>query len=251
MPAPATDPLILVVDDDIGVCRALSRLLSASGFRVRTYERARELLDEVDSIEAACVIADIRMPEIDGIALVRMIREMGIEVPVIFMTATSDVVTVVSAMKEGAVDLLPKPFGPDSLLDAIARAIDVARRSDDSHRSLVALWRLAAKLTPREAEVCALVACGSPNKNVAARIGTTEKTVKVHRGRVMQKLAAPSFAEVIRIVDRLRAEPDRINVRLDGMDIDRPSSVDVIVRVMAVARGELVPSDQRSAVLVS
>lgn len=164
MPAPATDPLILVVDDDIGVCRALSRLLSASGFRVRTYERARELLDEVDSIEAACIIADIRMPDIDGIALVRMIREMGLEVPVIFMTATSDVGTVVSAMKEGAVDLLPKPFGPDSLLDAIARAIDVSRRSDDSHRSLVALWRLAAKLTPREAEVCALVACGSPNR---------------------------------------------------------------------------------------
>lgn len=251
MLAPPTDPLVVIVDDDSGVCRALARLLSASSFRVRTYERGRDYLNEADSIDPACVITDIRMPEIDGIALVRAMREMGVETPVIFMTATSDVGTVVGAMKEGAVDLLPKPFGPDSLLDAIARAINASRRSDDAHRSLVALWRLAAKLTPREAEVCALVACGSPNKNVAARIGTTEKTVKVHRGRVTQKLVAPSFAEVIRIVDRLRAEPDRITIRLDGMDIDRPRAVDVIIQVMAVARSELTRSDPRTAARVS
>lgn len=233
-----TDPLVVVIDDDEAVCRAVARMISASGFRARTYTRARDFLDDVESVEPACVVADIRMPEIDGIALVRAMRAAGVEAPVIFMTATGDVGTVVSAMKQGAVDLLPKPFGADNLLVAVARAIETSRRSDESHRSLVALWRAAGKLTPREAEVCALVACGSPNKNVAMRIGTTEKTVKVHRGRVMQKMAAPSLAELIRMVDRLRLEPSRNVIRLEGMEIDRPKSVEIIINTMARARGE-------------
>lgn len=234
-----TDPLVVVIDDDEAVCRAVARMLAASGYRVRTYTRARDYLDEVEGVEPSCVVADIRMPEIDGIALVRAMRATGVEAPVIFMTATGDVGTVVSAMKQGAVDLLPKPFGADNLLHAVERAIDASRRSDESHRSLATLWRSAAKLTPREAEVCALVACGSPNKNVAMRIGTTEKTVKVHRGRVMQKMAAPSLAELIRMVDRLRGEPDRGVIRLDGMEIDRPKSVEIIINTMARARGEV------------
>ena len=245
-----TDPLVVIIDDDEGVCRAVARMLSASGYRARSYVRPQEYLDEVDSLDPACVVADIRMPEIDGIALVRSMRESGVEAPVIFMTATGDVGTVVSAMKQGAVDLLPKPFGADTLLGALARAIDASEKSDESHRTLVALWRAAAKLTPREAEVCALVACGSPNKNVAVRIGTTEKTVKVHRGRVMQKLAAPSLAELIRMVDRLRAEPDRTMVRLDGIEIERPKSVEIIIRTMARARGELSEAQQSTAPLV-
>lgn len=232
------DPLVVIIDDDEAVCRAVARMLSASGFRVRTYTRPRDFLDEADTLEPACIVADIRMPEIDGIALTRAMRAAGVEAPVIFMTATGDVGTVVAAMKQGAVDLLPKPFGADTLLGAVERAIDAARQSDDSHRALVNLWRLAGKLTPREAEVCALVACGSPNKNVAMRIGTTEKTVKVHRGRVMQKLAVPSLAELIRLVDRLRSEPDRTVVRLDGMEIERPRAVEIIIRTMARARGE-------------
>ena len=233
-----TDPLVVVIDDDEAVCRAVARMISASGFRARTYVRARDYLDDVESVEPACVVADIRMPEIDGIALVRAMRAAGVEAPVIFMTATGDVGTVVSAMKQGAVDLLPKPFGADNLLVAVTRAIETSRRSDESHRSLAALWRAAGRLTPREAEVCALVACGSPNKNVAMRIGTTEKTVKVHRGRVMQKMAAPSLAELIRMVDRLRVEPGRNIIRLEGMEIDRPKSVEIIINTMARARGE-------------
>jgi FixJ family two-component response regulator len=244
------DPLVIVIDDDEGVCRAVARMLSASGYRAHTYVRARDYLDEAEIVEPACVIADIRMPEIDGIALVRAMRELGVEAPVIFMTATGDVGTVVSAMKQGAVDLLPKPFGADNLLAGVARAIDASRRSDDSHRSLLALWRAASKLTPREAEVCALVACGSPNKNVAMRIGTTEKTVKVHRGRVMQKLAAPSLAELILMVDLLRAEPDRVTVRLDGMEIERPRAVEIMIRVMAIARSELAVSQESNTPLV-
>jgi FixJ family two-component response regulator len=246
----STDPLVVIIDDDEGVCRAVARMLSASGYRVRTYTRARDYLDEIESMEPACVVADIRMPEIDGIALVRAMRTAGMEAPVIFMTATGDVGTVVSAMKQGAVDLLPKPFGADNLLIAVSRAIDTARRSDDSHRALATLWRSAGRLTPREAEVCALVACGSPNKNVAVRIGTTEKTVKVHRGRVMQKMAAPSLAELIRMVDRLRAEPERTVIRLDGVEIERPKSVSIIIDVMAKARGESPPAHDGTPALV-
>lgn len=246
----STDPLVVIIDDDEGVCRAVARMLSASGYRVRTYTRARDYLDEIESMEPACVVADIRMPEIDGIALVRAMRGAGMEAPVIFMTATGDVSTVVSAMKQGAVDLLPKPFGADNLLVAVSRAIDAARRSDESHRALATLWRSAGRLTPREAEVCALVACGAPNKNVAVRIGTTEKTVKVHRGRVMQKMAAPSLAELIRMVDRLRAEPERTAIRLDGVEIERPKSVGIIIDVMARARGESLPAQGGTPALV-
>jgi FixJ family two-component response regulator len=235
------EPLGVVIDDDEGVCRAMARMLAATGHRVRTYVSATDYLEETETIEPACVLADIRMPEIDGIALARAMREAGVEAPIIFMTATGDVGTVVDAMKQGAIDLLPKPFSADSLLNAVARAIDAARRTDDAHRSLVHLWRLAGQLTPREAEVCALVACGSPNKNVAAQIGTTEKTVKVHRGRVMRKLAAPSLAELIRMVDRLVVEPDRFLVRLDGIEVARPPSVEIITRVMTRARGPKTP----------
>jgi FixJ family two-component response regulator len=245
-----TDPLVIVIDDDEGVCRAVARMLSASGYRARNYVRAKDYLDEIDSLDPACVVADIRMPEVDGIALVRAMREAGVEAPVIFMTATGDVGTVVSAMKQGAVDLLPKPFGADNLLNALSRAIDASEKSDESHRALVSLWRSAGKLTRREAEVCALVACGAPNKIVAVQIGTTEKTVKVHRGRVMQKLRAPSLAELIRMVERMRAEPDRTMVRLDGVEIDRPSSVEIIIRTMARVRAQPPNSQERTAPLV-
>ena len=231
-----SEPLVVVIDDDEGVCRALARVLAASGYRVRTYLRSADYLEETETIEPACVIADIRMPELDGIGLARSMRAVGVEAPIIFMTATGDVGAVVDAMKQGATDLLPKPFSAERLLSAIDRAIDDGRRLDEAHRSLVALWRRTGTLTPREAEVCALVACGSPNKNVAAQIGTTEKTVKVHRGRVMRKMAAPSLAELIRMVDRLLAEPDRVAVRVDGIEVPRPHAAEIIIRVMTHAR---------------
>ncbi len=231
-----TEPLIVVIDDDEGIVRSLSRILTSHGYRVRTAMRAADYLEDADGIEPACVLADIRMPDIDGIALAQAMRAAGVDAPIIFMTGTGDVSTVVEAMKLGAVDLLPKPFSAETLVAAVGRAIEEARRTEEAHRALVALWRLAGRLTPREAEVCALVASGSPNKNVAARIGTTEKTVKVHRGRVMHKLAAQSLAELVRLVDRVIAEPDRRTIHLDGVEITRPSSVDILVRVVAQAR---------------
>jgi FixJ family two-component response regulator len=234
-------PLVLVIDDDAAVCRAVARLLTATGYRVATYERGAQCLDEVPDMEPACILADIRMPEMDGIELSEQIRARGIAAPVVFMTATGDVQTVVRAMKHRASDLLPKPFTESTLLGAVDRAIGEAQRTDDEHRALVTLWRIAGKLTPREAEVCALVACGLPNKIVAARLGTTEKTIKVHRGRVMSKLAAGSLAELVRMVDRLVAAEDRITVRLDGIERARPNAVNIILDVVTRARTIALP----------
>jgi len=228
--------LIVVIDDDAGVCRALSRLLVASGYRVQTYENPADALDDAEEIEPACIVADIRMPELDGITLAQEMRAHGVTAPIIFMTATGDVETVVRAMKQHAADLLPKPFTAEALLAAVTRAIELAHRTDDEHRALIDLWRRAGRLTRREAEVCALVACGSPNKMVAARIGTTEKTVKVHRSRVMSKLAAGSLAELVRMVDRLLADEATTMIRLDGTERTRPPSVDIILSVLKRAR---------------
>jgi FixJ family two-component response regulator len=232
-------PLIVIVDDDDAICRALSRLLRAQGYRVRTYASPHAYLDESDALSPSCALIDIRMPEIDGLALLRLIRESGIEVPIVFMTATGDIHTIVGAMKEGAIDLLPKPFTADQLNDAISRALQSAALADNDRRGLDDIWRTAAGLTPREAEVCGLVACGFPNKRVAALIGTKEKTVKVHRGRVMQKLGMASFAELVRFVETLHREAARTSLRIDARETPRPRSVNIIIDFVDRERARL------------
>jgi FixJ family two-component response regulator len=222
-------PLIVVIDDDDAICRAVSRLLRAQGFRVRTYGTPHAFLDESDALSPSCALIDIRMPDIDGLALMRLIRQSDLEVPVVFMTATGDIQTIVGAMKEGAIDLLPKPFTAEQLSAAISRAIERAGVTDQNLRGLDDIWRTAAGLTPREAEVCGLVACGFPNKRVAALIGTKEKTVKVHRGRVMQKLGMDSFAELVRFVDILQRESSHKTLRIDARETPRPRSVNIII----------------------
>jgi FixJ family two-component response regulator len=163
-------------------------------------------------------------------------RAAGGEIATIVMTGTGHIPTVVEAMKEGAVDLLAKPFTAADLNAAIDRAMATARRTSEEQRALAELWRLVEQLTPREAEVCALVACGLLNKRIAALIGTKEKTVKVHRGRVMQKLRVSSVAELVRLVDGLRSYASRTLIRLDDLDIVRPRAADVIIDVVAKER---------------
>jgi FixJ family two-component response regulator len=217
------------VDDDDAICRALSRLLRAQGYRVRTYSTPHAYLDESDALSPSCALIDIRMPVIDGLELLRLLRDSGSEVPTVFMTATGDIRTIVGAMKEGAIDLLPKPFTAEQLTAAIARAMQSAAATDHNLRGLDDIWRTAAGLTPREAEVCGLVACGFPNKRVAALIGTKEKTVKVHRGRVMQKLGMASFAELVRFVETLHREASHTSLRIDARETPRPRSVNIII----------------------
>src|SRR3982750_1739041 len=151
-------------------------------------------------------------------------------------------------MKEGAVDLLAKPFTSEQLSAAITRAIQSATVADHNRRGLDDIWRTAAGLTPREAEVCGLVACGFPNKRVAALIGTKEKTVKVHRGRVMQKLGMTSFAELVRFVDILQREAARKSLRIDAHETPRPRSVNIIIDFVTRERARLAPVSVRAAV---
>jgi FixJ family two-component response regulator len=244
-------PLVAVIDDDEGTCRAVARFLGAEGYRVRTYTTAREYLDETDAASPACVLVDIRMPGLDGLGLIRTMRDGGGDVPAVFMTASGHIPTVVEAMKEGALDLLAKPFSAETLSTAIATATSSGRRVREERQALADVWRRLERLTPREAEVCALVACGLLNKRVAARIGTKEKTVKVHRGRVMQKLNLASLAELIRLVDAVQAERARRSIKLDGVDYLRPHAVDIIIDILSRARDtvpavSVEPVDQRS-----
>jgi FixJ family two-component response regulator len=229
--------LVAVIDDDEATCRAVARLLSATGYRVRTFTTARDYLDDLDAAAPTCVLVDIRMPDVDGLALVRAMREGGIEAPTVFMTASGSVPTAVEAMKEGAIDLLAKPFSAGELAAVMTRAAESSARLHDERRASAMRWRQLERVTPREAEVCALVACGLPNKSVAVRIGTTEKTVKVHRSRVMQKLRASSLASLVRFVDALLADRDRAIVRLDGLEIARPRAAEIIIAVTARERG--------------
>ena len=239
-------PLIVICDDDEAICRALSRLLGAQGFRVRTYSSPLTYLDETDTLSPSCALIDIRMPEIDGLTLLHRLRESGNEVPTVFMTAAGDIPTIVGAMRAGAIDLLPKPFTMEQLGAAIARAVQRASVLNRNLRGLDDIWRLAATLTPREAQVCGLVACGLPNKRVAALIGTKEKTVKVHRGRVMQKLHMGSFAELVRFVDALNRDADHTTLRIDARETRRPKSANIIIDFVARERERELANGQSS-----
>jgi FixJ family two-component response regulator len=234
------------VDDDENVSRSLSRVLMASGHRVRAFTRARDYLNACQTLDHSCVLVDIRMPEMDGIEMQRTAADLGISVPAVFMTATGDIPTVVEAMKLGATDLLAKPFDADTLLAAVGNAVNIGSSARQSDRELATLWRDVARLTPREAEVLAIVTLGLLNKQVAAIIQTTEKTVKVHRARVRQKLHNASIAEMVRCVDRLMAGRDHTFLTLDGVGIERPPTVDIIVqrRDALAARDALAPRSE-------
>jgi len=196
-------PLVVVVDDDEYVCRAMERLLHTVGYRVRTFTSSREYLVEHGAMEPACVVIDIKMPELDGLEMFAESRATGFDVPAVFVTGSRDVRAAVGAMKAGAVDLLEKPIDDATLLTAVGTAVTRGERTRAEWRDLGELWHALDGLTAREAEVCALVSSGRLNKQIAARIGTTEKTVKVHRARVMSKLGVRSVAELVRVVDRV------------------------------------------------
>ncbi|HTI65142.1 MAG TPA: response regulator [Gemmatimonadaceae bacterium] len=229
MPIPRR--LIAIVDDDEALCHSLARVLTAHGYRVRVFFRAADYLLECQTMDHSCVLVDIRMPEMDGLAMQQASRELGVAVPAVFMTATGDIPAVVQAMKLGAADLLAKPFDSDTLIATVERALGTYDATRESQRELVRLWRDVSRLTPREAEVCALVTLGLLNKQVAALIHTSEKTVKVHRARVRQKLHSDSLAELVRVVDRLLSDAKRPFVRFDGLDVTRPRTVDMIARM--------------------
>jgi FixJ family two-component response regulator len=199
---------ILVVDDDTSVRVALSRLFTAVGYRVETFAGAAEFLQGAPRTTRGCIVLDIKMPVTTGLELQRQLGASGIDLPVIFLSAHVDVPVTVNAMKEGAFEVITKPFDEDRLLDAVRDAVahdhtqDVHRLENEQLRQ-----RLQA-MSPRERTVMSLVVTGMLNKQIAAVLGITEKTVKVHRAHVMTKMKASSLPDLVRIADRLGLTPD-------------------------------------------
>jgi len=189
---------------------ALQHLLTSAGYVVETFASAAELLDREPLTVAGCLILDVHLPGTSGLDLHDLLRSTGMETATVFVSGRSDVASSIRAMKSGAIDFLTKPIDRAELLAAVERALERDRRRRADLAELDELRRRAARLTPRELQVCALVASGRLNKQIAAMIGTSEKTVKVHRARVLAKLEIESLPELVRIADRLglRYRPD-------------------------------------------
>jgi FixJ family two-component response regulator len=194
---------VYVVDDDPSVRKALERLLRSAGYNTMTFASAPEFLDFTCPDTPGCLILDIKMPRLSGLELQDRLSEKGISLPIIFITGHGTVPASVRAFKAGAMDFLQKPFKERELLDAVCRAIEKHRRLRREQKEIKALRARLETLTPREREVFSLVASGLLNKQVAFDLGITEKTIKVHRARVMQKMGAQSLADLVRFAQKL------------------------------------------------
>jgi len=194
---------VFLVDDDPSVLRGLERLLRSAGYVVEAHASSRAFLERAPADRPGCVVVDLRMPEMGGLDLQEELARRGFPLPLVFLTGHGDVPSSVRAMKGGAIDFLTKPCDDTDLLAAVERALarDAEARAARAEKEAVRA-RFDA-LTPREREVCLLVARGLLNKQIAAELGAAEKTIKVHRGRVMEKLGAASVADLVRLVDRL------------------------------------------------
>lgn len=195
---------IHVVDDDTSFRTALERRLRKAGYEVATYSSAQQLLDRLpDENGPACILLDVRMPGVSGPELQTRLGELGATLPIIFLTGYADVRNTVKAMKAGAEDVLTKPVSSEQLLRAVEQAIARHQMSRGAKAKLDALRVQLARLTPRETQVFELVVRGKINKQIAQQLGATERTIKAHRHRVMEKMGVQSLAELVSIAERL------------------------------------------------
>ena len=198
---------IYIVEDDASYSKGLSRFIRASGFEVETFDSANDFLANADIRHPGCLLLDIRLPDIDGLSLHEMLKEKDCRLPVVFMTGHGDIPMGVKAMKNGAVDFLPKPFQPEELLNAIHEAIRKKSRDVREAREKERIDKLMEALTPREMEILRWLITGRLNKQIAYELGITEKTVIVHRGRVMKKTNASSLIELARLAEKAGITP--------------------------------------------
>jgi FixJ family two-component response regulator len=193
---------VYLVDDDAGVLKALARLLHARGYEVRSFTSPQAFLADHDASVAGCAVLDVSMPDLDGLELQQALTTQGSQRPVIFLTGRGDIPTSVRAMQAGAIDFLTKPVNDADLLAAIARAEKHDAEIRSATASLSSIKARLGLLTPREREVMTHVVAGRLNKQIAGDLGTVEKTVKVHRARVMSKLGVRSVADLVRLAEK-------------------------------------------------
>jgi FixJ family two-component response regulator len=196
-----------LVDDDPSVLRALTRLFSAAGLASRAYSSPAAFLQAHDPATPGCLVLDVALPGLDGLELQQALAISDCARPIVFITGRGDIPTSVRAMKGGAVDFLTKPVNDRDLLAAVHDAIELDRVAREAQAEVGALKQRLASLTPREREVLAEVVSGRLNKQIAADLGTVEKTIKVHRARIMEKMAVRSLADLVRIAERLGIPP--------------------------------------------
>ena len=198
---------VFLVDDEPELRRALRRLLNAEGFEVEDFGSASELLARVSDSTVGCLVLDLAMPEVDGLALQQRLAQTGAALSIVFLTGHGDIPASVQAIKAGAVDFLTKPVKRADLLRAVNAALDQAREWQGALLAGAELRARLSQLTPREREVFTHVIAGKLNKVIASDLGTTEQTIKVHRARVMEKLAVDSVADLVRVAQQLGVEP--------------------------------------------
>jgi two-component system response regulator FixJ len=197
--------VVHLIDDDEAVRHALAFLLVTAGMAVRVYESGQSFLDGLDTVQAGCIVSDVRMPGIDGLELQRRLKEKGVTMPVIIMTGHADVPLAVEAMKSGAVDFIEKPFPDDVLLSAIRAALSRYGKQEAASSEVGQVRARLNSLTAREKQVLDGLLAGHPNKTIAYDLGLSPRTVEVHRANVMTKMAASSLSDLVRMT--LQAGP--------------------------------------------
>ncbi len=206
-PVEGAQPTVIVIDDDTSVRKGISRLLASMGFRTETFGSAEEFLARERYAGAGCIILDVRMPGLSGMDLQDELNKADCSMPIIFITGHGNIPMSVQAMKKGAVDFLTKPFDDEELLQAVENALEKDRKAKAEQAEVHDILKRIERLTPREYGILSYVVTGMLNKQIALKLGIAEKTVKVHRGRIMEKLSVDSVAELVRLAEKAGIEP--------------------------------------------